>query len=133
MTSACPTGKPVTLREIFGHNEFQRIRNARISGGPFLDEMTFAWSPACTYGAWLDALGLPDLAERARSELAARTRAGERQLSLIERWSSVGRRQREPVTVEASPQETLRWMGFDPDAVAKMMARVTAELAAASD
>lgn len=84
-------GKPTVPGLIFAESDLKRIE-AAYKTTPFLtDELLALRTPARVYGAWLDQLGLPDLAERARLELAETTRAGDEFLRLCEQMNRSGR------------------------------------------
>lgn len=88
-------GKPTRLHQVLSEADFDRLKTAddqrtrnkiRIT----LDEWSAMLFPAHVYGDWLEALGFPDLAERARTELAESTRAGDTATAMLEQ----GRRAR---------------------------------------
>lgn len=84
-------GKPTVPGLIFAESDLNRIE-AAFKAAPFLtDEISALRTPARVYGTWLDRLGLPDLAERARAELAETTRAGDEFLRLCEQMNRSGR------------------------------------------
>ncbi|SKN07643.1 Uncharacterised protein [Mycobacteroides abscessus subsp. massiliense] len=84
-------GKPTVPGRIFAESDLKRIE-AAFKTTPFLtDEISALRTPAPVYGAWLDKLGLPDLAERARTELAETTRAGDEFIQLCEEMNRSGR------------------------------------------
>ena len=84
-------GKPTMPGLVFAESELTRIK-AAFKAKPFLvDELSALRTPAQVYGSWLDRLGLPDLAERARLELAETTRAGDEFLGLCEQMNRPGR------------------------------------------
>jgi hypothetical protein len=74
-------GKPVGLYEILTPEDVERLSSAPRSA--VLDEIGALACPAATYGQWLDALGLPDLADRARNQLAESTCAGTHMTDLL--------------------------------------------------
>ncbi|WP_147379142.1 hypothetical protein [Mycobacteroides abscessus] len=65
-------GKPTRLE--LSEADLARLR--AIKRGPMLDEIGLLLYPAGTWAAWFDGLGLHDLAERARTELAQYTNDG---------------------------------------------------------
>lgn len=84
-------GKPTMPGLVFGESELTRIK-AAFKAKPFLvDELSALRTPSQVYGSWLDRLGLPDLAEQARLELAETTRAGDEFLELCEQMNRFGR------------------------------------------
>lgn len=91
--ASCEDGasKPVGLYEILTPDDVARLSAA--SHTAVIDEIGALAYPAATYGQWLDAIGLPDLAERARSQLAESTCAGTHMIDLlsdgIEPWHSL--------------------------------------------
>lgn len=87
-------GKPTMPGLVFNESELSRIEVA-FKAKPFLvDEISALRTPATVYGLWLERLGLPDLAERARLELAETTRAGDEFLELCEQMNRSGRTSR---------------------------------------
>lgn len=73
--------KPVGLYEILTPADVARLSAAPQSA--ILDEIAALAYPAATYGQWLDAIGLPDLAARARTQLAESTCAGTHMVDLL--------------------------------------------------
>lgn len=72
-------GKPTRLE--LDETDLARLRAAK--RGPMLDEIGLLAYPAGTWAAWFDGLGLHDLAERARTELAQCTNAGARTAEMM--------------------------------------------------
>lgn len=72
-------GKPTRLE--LDETDLARLRAAK--RGPMLDEIGLLAYPAGTWAAWFDGLGLHDLAERARTELAQCTNAGARTVEMM--------------------------------------------------
>lgn len=72
-------GKPTRLE--LDETDLARLRAAK--RGPMLDEIGLLAYPAGTWAAWFDALGLHDLAERARTELAQCTNDGARMVEMM--------------------------------------------------
>lgn len=81
-------GKPTRLHQVLSEADFDRIEAAgsRPQGGNWiiLDEGAAMLFPARTYGNWLEALGFPDLAQRARTELAETTGMGDTAIAMLE-------------------------------------------------
>lgn len=73
-------GKPTHLE--LDDADMQRLRAA--GKGPILDEISALAFPAKTYGDWFDACGFPDLAARARTELAQCTNAGQQMAEIMQ-------------------------------------------------
>lgn len=73
--------KPVGLYEILTRDDVTRLSAAPQTAA--LDEISALAYPAATYGQWLDAIGLPDLADRARNQLAESTCAGTHMVDLL--------------------------------------------------
>ena len=69
-----PDGKPTRLNEVLTEEDFDRVKAAP-TPAVFFDEVAALMYPARVYGDWLLALGLPDLAEKARTQLATTTTA----------------------------------------------------------
>lgn len=84
-------GKPVTLGAIFCDQELARVVEAAKQTRLMFDEPNAQLAPAHVYSEWLTALGLSDLADRARTELADRTIAGEQLAKLNEGTLGRGR------------------------------------------
>lgn len=70
-------GKPVLLAAILTPDDVARVRAALKATPRLVDETAARLAPAHIWGTWLDELGLPDLADRVRSEMASTTRAGD--------------------------------------------------------
>ncbi|MEN4464345.1 hypothetical protein VXE65_20235 [Mycolicibacterium conceptionense] len=66
-------GKPTHLE--LDDADIERLRAA--GTGPILDEIGALAFPAKTFDDWFEACGFPDLAARARNELAEYTNAGQ--------------------------------------------------------
>ncbi|WP_234801041.1 hypothetical protein [Mycobacteroides abscessus] len=49
--------------------------------------------------------------------------------SYADRLTAMGRKAPQPLTVEVPAEDTLRWLGIDPDAVGDLIERVTAQFA----
>lgn len=73
-------GKPTHLE--LADADIERLRAA--GTGPILDEISALAFPAKTYGDWFEAGGFPDLAARARTELAQRTNAGQQMAEMMQ-------------------------------------------------
>lgn len=79
--------KPVLPAQIFNQDELDRIHTAFKATPRLVDETAARLAPATIWGNWLDELGLPDLADRARIKLANTTRTGDYLLTV----GSIGR------------------------------------------
>lgn len=88
---ASADGKPVVLAAIFDADDLARVKAAHRVSLRLLDGLSALLAPAGVYGAWLEELGLPDLAERARTGLAPATRAGDAVLQANELHMVPGR------------------------------------------
>ncbi|WP_234802881.1 hypothetical protein [Mycobacteroides abscessus] len=49
--------------------------------------------------------------------------------SYADRLTAMGRKAPKPLTVEVPVEDTLRWLGIDPDAIGDLIERVTAQFA----
>lgn len=81
-------GKPTRLHQVLSEADFDRLKTAgqhtQNKTWIILDEWSAMLFPAHVYGNWLEALGFPDLAEKARTELAESTRAGDTATAMLE-------------------------------------------------
>jgi hypothetical protein len=93
MESEPPTvsGKPVHLAEIFTDADFDRIDAALKTTRSLYDDLSATCAPAGVYGAWLDAIGLLDLATRARTELPDASYLGDQLNDMFEQFQGRGR------------------------------------------
>lgn len=111
--------KPTRLGDLFSQSDRDRITEALINSPNVFLQGPSEGPPHLTagqlYGIWLDALGLPDLADRARTELADAPKSG---LGLLKVSQALNARSKAlSESNQTSVKATLRWAGIDLDTI----------------
>lgn len=88
---ASTDGQPTMLTEIFAETDLEQVILALNATRRPCDESLARLAPAAVYGRWLECIGLPGLAARARTELAETTVAGDGLIATNELFASQAR------------------------------------------